>query len=74
MGDGVKKVSLSEKKNLKIVRNSIVAARKIKKYEKFTKNNLAIKRPGNGISPMDLNKVINKKAKKNFGKDELIKI
>jgi N,N'-diacetyllegionaminate synthase len=74
LGKGVKKVSPSERKNIKIARNSIVAAKKIKKGEKFTKKNLTIKRPGNGISPMKLFNVIGKNAKKNFLEDELIKL
>ena len=64
LGDGIKKVSKSEKKNIQIARNSIVAAKNIKKGERFTKENLSIKRPGNGISPMKLPLVIGKIAKK----------
>jgi N,N'-diacetyllegionaminate synthase len=74
LGNGVKKVSSSERKNIKIARPSIVAAIKIKKGEKFTSKNLTIKRPGNGISPMKLFKVIGKIAKRNFSADELIKL
>jgi N,N'-diacetyllegionaminate synthase len=74
LGDGIKKPSQSEKKNIKIVRTSIVAAQKIKKGEKFTSKNLTIKRPGNGISPMKLFKVIGKISKKNYSEDELIKL
>jgi len=74
LGNGVKKISPSERKNIKIARTSIVAARKIKKGEKFTRKNLTIKRPGNGISPMKLFKVIGKISRKNFLEDELIKL
>ena len=74
LGTGVKKISSSERKNIKIARNSIVAAKVIKKGEKFTKQNLAIKRPGNGISPMQLFNIIGNIAKRNFLKDELIKL
>ena len=74
LGDKKKKITSSEKKNLTIARNSLVAAKNIKKGEKFTKNNLAVKRPGNGISPMKLFKIVGKIAKKNFVHDELIKI
>ena len=65
-------ISRSEKHNLKIVRKSIVAKRDIKKGDKFTRFNLSVKRPGKGISPMNWFKVLNKKAKKNFKKDEMI--
>ena len=74
IGNGVKKISPSEKKNIKIARTSIVAAKKIKKGEKFTINNLTVKRPGNGISPMNLFKVVGKFAKRSFLEDELIKL
>ena len=74
LGNGVKKASSSEKKNIKIARNSIVAAKNIKKGEKFTNKNLIMKRPGNGISPMKLFTVLGKIAKKNFVEDELIKL
>ena len=74
LGDGVKITSPSEKKNIKIARNSIVAANIIKKGEKFSLKNLAVKRPGTGISPMKIFKVVGKFAKKNFIKDEIIKL
>lgn len=74
LGSIIKKPSSSERKNIKIARNSIVASKDIKKGERFTKNNLTIKRPGSGISPMKFYQVLGKKAKKNFFSDELIKI
>lgn len=74
LGKSKKAPSQSEKKNIKIARNSIVANYQIKKGEQFTKKNLAVKRPGTGISPMNYFKVLRKKAKKNFKKDELIKL
>ena len=72
LGDGIKKVTQSERKNIKYARNSLVAADFIRKGEKFTENNLLTKRPGYGISPMKLFDVIGKIAKKNFVKDEMI--
>jgi N,N'-diacetyllegionaminate synthase len=74
LGSGIKKVTQSELKNIKIVRTSIVAAREIKKGEKFSKKNLTIKRPGTGISPMKFYKIIGKTALKNFSEDEIIKL
>ena len=44
----------------------------ISKNEKFTKRNITTKRPGNGISPMRFKKILGKKAKKSFLKDEII--
>lgn len=73
-GKSKKTPTKRELKNKKIVRKSIVAKRNIQKGEKFRKENLTTKRPGNGISPMKFNELINLKAKKIFLKDELIKI
>jgi N,N'-diacetyllegionaminate synthase len=72
LGDGIKKPSPSEIKNKIIARKSIVAAKKIKKGETFSEENLTVKRPGNGISPMQWDEVKNKKASKDFEEDELI--
>lgn len=74
LGSEKKEPSNSEKKNIGIVRKSIVAKCSIKAGELFTENNLTTKRPGTGISPMDWDKVINQKAKRNYNVDELIEI
>lgn len=73
-GDGTKHVSESEKKNIAIARKSIVAACDIKAGEVFTEQNLTVKRPGNGISPMRWEDVVGTKAKRNFSEDNLIEI
>ncbi|EMO32817.1 N-acetylneuraminate synthase [Leptospira santarosai str. HAI821] len=72
LGDGIKKPSNSELKNISIARKSIVAAFSIKAGEIFTRENLTAKRPGDGISPMRLDEVIGLKAKRDFFEDELI--
>ena len=72
IGSGIKKVTSSEKKNKNLVRKSIVAKRNILKGEKFSENNLTTKRPGFGISPNKWNKILGKKAKKNYLKDQNI--
>lgn len=74
MGDGIKRPSVSEEKNLVIVRKSIVAAKPIRIGERFTSENLAVKRPGSGISPMQWDQVIGCVANKNFNKDDLISL
>jgi N,N'-diacetyllegionaminate synthase len=74
MGSGVKEASSSEKANIDMVRKSIFAGVNIKRGERFTKKNLAVKRPGTGVSPMRWDDVIDKVAKKDFYQDELIKI
>jgi N,N'-diacetyllegionaminate synthase len=55
-----------------IARKSIVAKKDIKKSEKFTEENLTVKRPGNGISPMRWDEVIGKVAQRDYKEDEII--
>jgi N,N'-diacetyllegionaminate synthase len=74
LGDGVKRASKSEKKNIAAARKSIVASRNIVKGEILNGKNLTVKRPGNGISPLLWDSVIGKKAKKDFRADQAIKI
>ncbi|EJU22118.1 N-acetylneuraminate synthase [Peptoanaerobacter stomatis] len=74
LGDGIKKLAESEKKNISVARKSIIAKRDIKKGEIFTQENLTVKRPGNGISPMKWFEILGQKAIKDFKEDELIEI
>lgn len=74
MGDGIKRITASEKENLDIARKSIVAARPIRQGETFTEANIAAKRPGNGISPMRWNEILGQKANRNYAMDELIEV
>ena len=73
LGSKQKIITNSEKKNFKIARKSIVASIKIKKGEKFSENNLAIKRPAYGMKPSQWFKLLGKKAKRNYSKDQYIK-
>ena len=72
LGTGIKKPSPSEMPNMKVARKSIVASRDIKAGEILTEDNLTVKRPGNGISPMEWEKVIGTKARRDYKKDDLI--
>jgi N,N'-diacetyllegionaminate synthase len=72
LGSGIKQISVSEQKNIKIARKSIVASRDIEEGETFTENNICIKRPGNGISPMRWYEIIGSKAVKSYKEDDLI--
>lgn len=74
LGDGHKQISESERKNIAIARKSIVAACPIKKGEMLTEQNLTVKRPGTGISPMRWEEVIGTKAIKDFAEEDLIEI
>jgi N,N'-diacetyllegionaminate synthase len=73
MGSKVKEPSPSEIKNMPIARKSIVAKNPIKKGELFTEENLTVKRPGTGISPMEWNTIIGKAASSDYKMDDLIR-
>lgn len=72
LGNGKKRPSPSEIKNISIVRKSIVAARNIQKGDTFTEGNLTVKRPGYGISPMRWDEILGQIAIRDYRKDELI--
>lgn len=74
LGNGEKRVTDSERPNIEVARKSIVAARPIAKGELFTEENITVKRPGNGISPMEWDNVIGKTASKDFPYDSLIEL
>ena len=74
LGDGVKRVSESERKNIAIARKSIVARRNIQEGEILTEENLSVKRPGTGINPMQWMEVLGTRAVRDFKEDELIEI
>lgn len=72
MGDGIKQPSSSEMKNINIARKSIVASKEILAGELFSTMNITVKRPGHGISPMNWDIMMGRKAKRKFLKDEII--
>lgn len=72
MGSTIKEASKSEKKNIEIVRKSLVAKKKISIGDVFTSENLTCKRPGNGISPMMWKYLIGKISNRSYEEDELI--
>jgi len=74
LGSSEKTVSASERENINIARKSIVASKFIAKGETLNEENLTVKRPGNGISPMMWDDVIGKAAVRDFEKDDLIEL
>lgn len=72
MGDGKKQRTASEKHNAVLVRKSIVASAPIKAGDLFTSDNITVKRPGTGISPMNWHEVLGKRAKRDYEPDEMI--
>lgn len=74
LGSSEKKVTDSERKNIAVARKSIVAARNISEGEIFTEENLTVKRPGTGVSPMRWEEVLGTTAIRDFQEDELIEL
>lgn len=74
LGNGIKTPTKNELKNIDVCRKSIVARTKISKGDIFSSDNLTIKKPGDGTSPMLWDSVINKRATKDYEKDEQIKL
>ena len=74
LGDGIKRSSPSEMKNIPIARKSLVAATPIRAGESFSEKNLTAKRPGIGITPMRFDEVLGLKAMRDFEVDELIEL
>ncbi len=72
LGSPIKQPSPSEQPNMAVARKSLIAKIDIKQGEQFTENNLTIKRPGTGISPMRWDEVIGQTAQKNYLADDLI--
>lgn len=72
IGDGVKGPRPSELKNIAAARKSLVASIDIQRGAVFCEDNIAVKRPGNGISPMEYWNILGKKSKRSFKKGDLI--
>jgi len=72
LGSSKKMPTISEKKNMKLVKKSIVANLSIKKGDIFSEQNLSCKRPALGLSPYYWKKVLGKRAKKDYKIDDFI--
>lgn len=72
LGNGEKTITFSESVNRDVVRKSIVAKRDIKQGETLSWDNMTVKRPGNGISPMKWYELLGTKSNKMYKEDEQI--
>lgn len=72
MGSGLKRMSAVEQGNAMAARKSIVAKTNIKAGELFTEDNLTVKRPGTGISPVYYNHIIGRTARRDYSEDDMI--
>ena len=73
-GNGVKEASESEKKNIDISRKSIHLRNDLSSGHKIELHDLIMKRPGNGISPMQVDKMIGKKILSDLKKDHKLNL
>lgn len=74
LGSEEKTAAEAERPNMEVARKSIVASRPIAAGEVFSEENICVKRPGNGISPMRWYDVLGCKAPRDFASDELIEL
>lgn len=72
LGDGVKQTAQCELANREVVRKSLVAVKDIAAGEMFTDENIEVKRPGTGLSPMKIWQLIGKSSQKNYRAGQLI--
>jgi sialic acid synthase SpsE len=72
LGDGDKRPTRSEADTRRVARKSLVAARPIRAGERLAAADVAIKRPGTGIEPGDLARVIGRAVLRDLAADDLI--
>jgi N-acetylneuraminate synthase len=72
LGDGIKAPLGIENQNKKVARKSLVAAATIKKGEPLTEDNMAVKRPGTGVSPFEYWSMLSMQAHKDYAEGDLL--
>lgn len=72
LGSSKKRILPCEKQFIQVMRKSLVASKQIKKGEKFTAQNLTVKRPGTGVQPGRYNEVLGKIATRVIPKDTVL--
>ena len=72
LGSNKKKFTINETNIKKVVRKSLVTNKLIRKGSRLRIRDIVFKRPGTGISPMKISKLIGKKAKKSYKQDEIL--
>ena len=72
LGTGKKAVAEAERGNIAVARRSIVARRHIAKGQAITADDLTVKRPGTGLSPMLWDSVIGSTATRDYAPNDFI--
>ncbi len=74
LGDGHKVPTPTESKNLNVARRSLVAAGPIRRGEKFSPENLGVKRPGGGLAPSRYWELLGCPSPRDYVEDQLIEL
>lgn len=72
MGDGIKRPSASETKNISVARKSIHIAQNFPKGHVINDHDLVMKRPGNGITAFELENIIGRKFNREVFEDDML--
>ena len=72
LGDGEKRPMPSELDTRRVARKSLVAARPIRAGERLVKDAVAIKRPGTGVSPAELEQALGRRVRRDLAADDVI--
>ena len=72
LGDGIKRPMPSEADTRRVARKSLVAARALKAGERLGAEDVLIKRPGTGIPPAELPRVLDRRLTRDVAADEVI--
>jgi len=73
LGNGIKSAAACEMKNRNIARKSLVAVHGLKKGQMITDRDIVVKRPGTGIAPKDINRVVGRIVQRRIPEDSVIK-
>ncbi|OKO85297.1 N-acetylneuraminate synthase [Bradyrhizobium sp. AS23.2] len=72
LGDGRKVPAPEEIPNRAVARRSLVALRPVRAGERFTEDNLGVKRPGNGVPPIEYWSYLGKAALRDYAANEAL--
>jgi N,N'-diacetyllegionaminate synthase len=72
LGDGDKRAMPSEADTRRVARKSLVAARALESGSRLAPGDIAVKRPGTGISPAELPRVLGRRLNRSIAADEVI--
>lgn len=72
-GDGKKQPTATEKQNMLVARKSIHVSKDMSQNALISASDLTMKRPGDGISPMQMETLVGKRMKNDLKKDDKVR-